>query len=144
MWSYLRLKSLLLQKWTKKGNFLLERNAYSWPKIRSRRKICSGWVSKVNWSCVFWTRFLVGARKKKALFQMALNRVKCDLTLACEQALHLGDIVKSRFAARSRVLARLASLAQKGELAHRLTWHGPFIKIEIERLLSLSAISELF
>ena len=35
--------------------------------------------------------------------------------LACEQALHLGDI-----AARSRVLARLASLAQIGELARRL------------------------
>ena len=59
-------------------------------------------------------------------------------TLACEQALHLGDIVKSTrargtreetrlrgaaprgFAARSRVRARLASLAQIGELAHRL------------------------
>ena len=59
--------------------------------------------------------------------------------LACEQALHLGDIVKSTrargtrdetrlrlrgaprgFAARSRVRARLASLAQIGELALRL------------------------
>ena len=52
-------------------------------------------------------------------------------TLACEQAPHLGDIVKSTrargeatvprgVAARSRVLARLASLAQIGELARRL------------------------
>ena len=51
--------------------------------------------------------------------------------LACEQALHLGDIVKSNtreetrkplgFAARSRVLARLSSLAQIGERARRLT-----------------------
>ena len=46
--------------------------------------------------------------------------------VACDQALHSGDIVKStrarvtRFAARSRVLPRLASLAQIGELARRL------------------------
>ena len=48
--------------------------------------------------------------------------------LACEQALHLGDIVESRRArgdakagaARSRVLAWLTSLAQIGELAHRV------------------------
>ena len=54
-------------------------------------------------------------------------------TIACEPALHLGDIVKSRrargdakaagrrvFAARSRVLARIVSFAQTGELARRL------------------------
>ena len=46
--------------------------------------------------------------------------------VAYEQALHSGDIVKSRrargtrFAARLRVLPRLASLAQIGELARRL------------------------
>ena len=54
--------------------------------------------------------------------------------LACEQALYLGDIVKRRragntreeragrrgFAARSGVLASLASLAQLGGLARRL------------------------
>ena len=65
--------------------------------------------------------------------------------IACGQALHLGDIVKSRrvrgtreetrkqgvrverissssrvFAVRSRVLARLGSLTQIKELAHRL------------------------
>jgi len=46
--------------------------------------------------------------------------------LACEQAFHLGDIVKSTRArgdatvGGSRVLARLASLAQIGELARRL------------------------
>ena len=61
--------------------------------------------------------------------------------VACQQALHLGDIVKSTrargtreetrlrgvlspdprgFAARSRVLVRLVSLAQIGELARRL------------------------
>ena len=70
---------------------------------------------------VFFGRGFLLGHAKKALFQMALNRIKCDLTLACEQALHLGDIVKGSFAARSRVLARLASLAQNGELAHRLT-----------------------
>ena len=44
--------------------------------------------------------------------------------VACEQALHLGDIVKSRRARgtreETRVLSRLASLAQIGELARRL------------------------
>ena len=45
---------------------------------------------------------------------MALNRIKCDLTLACEQGL----------AARSRVLVRLASLAQKRAACSQanLTW----------------------
>ena len=46
--------------------------------------------------------------------------------LACEQALHLGDVVKSRRArgtreeTRERVLARLALPAQTGKLARRL------------------------
>ena len=44
--------------------------------------------------------------------------------VACEQALHLGDIVKSRRARgtreETRLLSRLASLAQIGELARRL------------------------
>ena len=63
-------------------------------------------------------------------------QAKCPV--ACEQALHLGDSVKGRrargtrektrkrgaasrgFATRWRVLGRLASLAQIGELARRL------------------------
>ena len=44
--------------------------------------------------------------------------------VACEQALHLGDILKSSRARGTReeirVLSRLASLAQIGELARRL------------------------
>ena len=46
--------------------------------------------------------------------------------VACDQALHSGEIVKktrarvASFAARSRVPPRLASLAQIGELARRL------------------------
>ena len=51
------------------------------------------------------------------------GRKECN-KLNCEQALHFGDIVKSTrtggFAARSRVLARSASVAQIRELAHRL------------------------
>ena len=53
-----------------------------------------------------------------------------SFAVACVQAPHLEDIVKSRrarenaaphaFPARSRVLALLASLAQIGELARRL------------------------
>ena len=53
-----------------------------------------------------------------------------SFAVACVQAAHLEDFVKSRrargnsaprgFPARSRVLARLASLAQIGELARRL------------------------
>ena len=45
------------------------------------------------------------------------------LELACEQALLFGQAKRAsreRFAARSRVLARLVSLAQIGELARRL------------------------
>ena len=45
--------------------------------------------------------------------------------LVCEQALHLGDIVKSTRASGTRremrPLARLALLCQIGELAHRLS-----------------------
>ena len=58
------------------------------------------------------------------------DRLRRDATvkegLACEQALHLGDVVKSRLArgtredTRKRVLARLALHAQTGELARRL------------------------
>ena len=44
--------------------------------------------------------------------------------VACKQALHLGDILKSSRARGTReeirVLSRLASLAQIGELARRL------------------------
>ena len=44
--------------------------------------------------------------------------------VACDQALHLGDILKSSCARGTqeeiRVLSRLASLAQIGELARRL------------------------
>ena len=44
--------------------------------------------------------------------------------VACDQALHLGDIMKSSCARGTqeeiRVLSRLASLAQIGELARRL------------------------
>ena len=45
------------------------------------------------------------------------------LCVACEQALLFGQAKRAsreRFAARSRVLARLVSLAQIGELARRL------------------------
>ena len=47
----------------------------------------------------------------------------------CEQALHLGSRDKSResprgFAARSRGLSRLTSLATNGELANRLLERG--------------------
>ena len=55
-----------------------------------------------------------------------------SFAVACVQAPHLEDIVKSRrarenaaphaFPARSRVLALLASLAQIGELARRLVF----------------------
>ena len=58
------------------------------------------------------------------------DRLRRDATvkegLACEQALHLEDVVKSRRArgtreeTRKRVLARLALHAQTGELARRL------------------------
>ena len=65
---------------------------------------------------------------------MHSNVIQIDHKLAYEQALHLREIVHTRvdtrgdataaprgFAARSRVLVRLASLAQIGELARRLT-----------------------
>ena len=56
--------------------------------------------------------------------------------LACEQALLFGQAKRAsqeRFAARSRVLARLVSLAQKGELDRRL---GHFRERENHYLLS--------
>ena len=54
-----------------------------------------------------------------ALSSGEANRLDSDL--ACEQAFLFGRASAPRgFAARSRVLARLASLAQIGELARRL------------------------
>ena len=57
-----------------------------------------------------------------------IKNVVGDVGVACEQALLFGQASLARtlssaprgFAARSRVLARLASLAQIGELARRL------------------------
>ena len=61
------------------------------------------------------------------LFKTIFRHGNCFMkAVACDQALHSGDIVKSTrarvtlFAARSRVPPRLASLAQIGELARRL------------------------
>ena len=64
--------------------------------------------------------------KRFLLFQQI--SIDADHELACEQALLFGLAKQASqersaprgFAARSRVLARLASLAQIGELAHRL------------------------
>ena len=54
--------------------------------------------------------------------------------LACEQALLFGRVkrVSSGEAPRSRVLARLISLAQIGELARRLQNVGCFHRLEHE------------
>ena len=59
-----------------------------------------------------------------------IDRLRRDATdkegLACEQALHLGDILKSRRArgtreeTQKRLLSRLALLVQIGELARKL------------------------
>ena len=62
--------------------------------------------------------------------------------VACEQALHLGDILKSSRARGTReeirVLSRLASLVQIGELARRLPW---LQKLAIITLLLFYALS---
>ena len=67
-----------------------------------------------------------------SLFKVKVFFISVDSIVACKQALHLRDIVKStrargtreekplRGAGGSFVLARLASLAQIGELARRL------------------------
>ena len=64
-----------------------------------------------------------------------------DWQLACEQALHLGDILKRRrarasrgFTARSRVLAGLASLAEIREFVCRLTHRLFFVLYAISTL----------
>ena len=72
--------------------------------------------------------------------QLVIGMMESKVTLftvyiACEQAPLFGQAKRasrertSGFAARSRVLARLASLAQIGELARRLR----FTKIQLER-----------
>ena len=107
--------------------------AYNWEDLSwSKDFLCT--PSRMSflvpdwWSNRVWTR----------VSPLTITCPATVLKVACGQALHLGDIVKRRrarytrqetrkwgavprgFAARSRLLSRLASLAQIGELARSL------------------------
>ena len=95
--------------------------------FQQRRKRYSGTLN--GWNCVNFKHII----RIKGSSCYTLAQIFPEF-LACEQALYLGDIVKRRragdtreegagrrgFAARSGVLASLASLAQLGGLARRL------------------------